>query len=257
LHNTAVRARLLAPGLLFFNRMKTVAAILPSRSDAERAAERLRALGVAAQQLTVLSPGSADAVRNAVPTDEGEAQGTGAAIGAVVGGATGAAAGMPLGAAISLMVPGIGPVIAFGLIGAALFSAGGAAVGSALENTLSHGVPRDDVFIYEDALRQGRSVVVALVDDELLAERARAGLLELGGVDVDAARDEWWAGLREQDRGVYTAEEEMEYRRGFEAALVREEREPSADAAPAFRRGWERGRAHRGSAAERPLRKSA
>jgi hypothetical protein len=237
--------------------MRAIAAIFDSRADAERAARRLTDLGIFPERIAVLAPGTRERVRDVVPTDEGEAQGTGAAIGAVVGGATGAAAGMPLGAALSLMVPGIGPVIALGLIGAALLSAGGAALGSALENTLTHGVPRDDVFIYEDALRQGRSVVVALTDEEAVAERAREALRAAGGVDVDAARDEWWAGLREQDRGGYTAEEEMSYRSGFEAALTRDAREPASDAGPAYRRGWERGRAYRGDADARQFPKSA
>jgi hypothetical protein len=244
-----------ASRLLFYNAMKTVAAIFPSRADAERAAQHLIALGAAPDNLTVLSPGARP--RDAVVTDEGEAQGTGAALGAVVGGATGAAIGMPLGAAMSLMVPGVGPVIALGLIGAALFSAGGAAVGSALETTLSQGVPRDDVFIYEDALRRGRSVVVLLTEDESMAARAEEVLRAAGGVDVAAARDEWWAGLREEQRGVYTAEEESAYRRGFEAALISDAREPDRDASAAYRRGWERGRLYRGDADERRLPKSA
>src|SRR4051812_6072631 len=130
-----------ASRLLVYMAMKTIAAIFGSRADAERAAQHLIALGTAPEHLTVLSPGAHP--REAVATDEGEAQGTGAAIGAVVGGATGASIGMPLGAAISLMVPGVGPVIALGLVGAALFSAAGAAVGSALETKLSQGVPRD------------------------------------------------------------------------------------------------------------------
>jgi hypothetical protein len=243
-----------APRLLFFNDMKPIAAIFPSRPEAERAAQRVVELGVSCERVTLLSPG--ERVRDAVPTDEGEAQGTGAAIGAVVGGATGAAAGMPLGAAMSLVVPGIGPVIAVGLIGAALFSAGGAAIGSALENTLTHGVPRDDVFLYRDALRRGRSVVVALVDDETVAARARELLTAAGGTDVGAARDEWWAGLREAARGAYAPEEEMAYRRGFEAALTQDAPEPGRDADPAYRRGWERGRAYRGDADHR-LPKSA
>jgi hypothetical protein len=248
LHITPVSATrgLLAPCLLLFDSMK-----------AERAAQQLMSLGISREHLSVLSPGARDRVRDAVPTDEGEAQGTGAAIGAVVGGATGAAAGMPLGAAVSLLVPGIGPVIAFGLIGAALFSAGGAAIGSALETTLSQGVPRDDVFIYEDALRQGRSVVVALTDVDAVAERARQALQDAGGIDVDAARDEWWAGLHDHDRGHYTAEEESAYRGGFEAALTSDAREPGPDADPAFRRGWERGRAHRGDTDQRSFPKSA
>ena len=249
--------------------MKAIAAIFGSRADAERAAHRLAALGISPEHLTVLAPGAR--ARDAVPTDEGEAQGTGAAIGAVVGGATGAAIGMPLGAAISLMVPGIGPVIALGLIGAALFSAGGAAVGSALETTLSQGVPRDDLFLYQDALRRGRSVVVALIDDEAMAERARQALRAAGGVDVDTARDEWWAGVREAERGHYTAEEEMAYRAGFEAALRHDAREADFDVArsvlrarhdalvddAAFRRGWERGRAYRGDDDARSYPKSA
>jgi hypothetical protein len=235
--------------------MKTIAAIFESHADAERAAQRLTSLGFSRDHIAVLSPGAR--VRDAVPTDEGEAPGTGAAIGAVVGGATGAAVGMPLGAAISLMVPGIGPVIALGVIGAALFGAGGAAVGSALETTLTQGVPRDDLFIYEDALRQGRSVVVALTEDEPAAERAREALTAAGGVDVDRTRDEWWAGLGERDRGACTAEEEMVYRRGFEAALTGDAREPDREVDPVFRRGWERGRAYRDEADARRFPKSA
>jgi hypothetical protein len=240
--------------LLIFRDMKAIAVIFDSRADAERAAHGLPSLGIGPERLTVLSPGTPAGA--AVPTDEGEPQGTGAALGAVVGGATGAAVGMPLGAAISLMVPGIGPVIALGVIGAALFGAGGAAVGTALETTLSQGVPRDDLFIYEDAIRQGRSVVVALVDDEASAARARDALTAAGGVDVDEARDEWWLGLREEDRGVFASEEETAYRRGFETAVRGVVREPDGAADPAFRRGWERGRAYRDADATR-LRKSA
>jgi hypothetical protein len=241
--------------LLFYNGMKAIAAIFGSRADAERAAQHLIALGCAPEYLTVLSPGAEP--RAVVPSDEGEPQGTGAAIGAVAGGATGAAIGMPLGAAVSLAVPGVGPVIALGIIGAALFGAGGAAIGSALESTLSHGVPRDDLFIYEDALRRGRSVAVVLTEDDELAARARETFSAAGGIDVAAARDQWWAGLRDEERGVYTATEESDYRRGFEAALISAAREPDRDASAAYRRGWDRGRLYRGDADERRLPKSA
>src|SRR5262245_57787382 len=150
--------------------MQTIAGIFRSRADAERTAALLRALGIAPERITVLSPGSPT---DRVPTDEGEAPGTGAAIGAVVGGATGAAVGLPLGAAATFLVPGIGPVIALGVLGAALFGAGGAAAGSALEQSLVTGVPRDDRLAYEAALRQGRSVLVALEDDPTRAAEAR------------------------------------------------------------------------------------
>ena len=236
--------------------MKTVAGIFASREAAARAIQRLRGIGVRDEAINVLAPGMSERdIEARVPTDHGEQPGMGTAIGAVAGAATGASIGLPIGAAIAtFVIPGVGPIIAAGLLGAALFGAGGAAIGSALEKNLSQGVPRDDLFIYEDALRQGRSVVVALTDDAAAAERAREALREAGGIDVDTARDEWWAGLRDQDRGVYTVDEETQYRRGFELALMGDAREPAPDADAAFRRGWERGRAHRSGAG---LRKSA
>src|SRR5512132_2764645 len=111
--------------------MQTVAGTFATRADAERAAAQLEAVGVSRDRITLLSPG-ADPRR--VPTDEGERPGTGAAI------------GFPLGAAVAMMVPGIGPIIASGIIGALLFGAGGAAVGATLEESLVAGVPRDDLF---------------------------------------------------------------------------------------------------------------
>ena len=150
--------------------MQTIAGIFRTRADAERTAALLGTLGVAPERITVLSPGTPT---DRLPTDEGEAPGTGAAIGAVVGGATGAAVGLPLGASVSFLVPGIGPVIALGVLGAALFGAGGAAAGSALEQSLVTGVPRDDRLAYEAALRRGRSVLVALEDDPDRAADAR------------------------------------------------------------------------------------
>jgi hypothetical protein len=150
--------------------MHTIAAIYTSRSEAERTAVLLEALGIPCDRITILTPGSA---ADRLPTDEGEAPGTGAAIGAVVGGATGAAVGLPLGAAMTFLVPGIGPVIAVGLLGAALFGAGGAAVGSALEDSLVTGVPRDDRLVYETALRHGRSVLLALEEDAMRAADAQ------------------------------------------------------------------------------------
>jgi len=135
--------------------MKSVAGIFSSRDAAERAIQRLAASGIPREHLTLLTPGTDVRRLSSVPVDEGEPPGTGAAIGAVTGLAAGAGVGVPIGAAVSLIVPGIGPILAFGLLGAALFGAGGAAIGNALETTLSQGVPRDDLFVIEDALRSG------------------------------------------------------------------------------------------------------
>jgi len=127
------------------------------------------------------------------------------------------------------LVPGVGPVLALGILGAAILGAGGAAAGAfagqAMEEGIAQGIPRDELFVYEDALRRGRSVVVAFVDDAETAERARTELSRAGAESVDAAREEWWIGLRDAEREHYLKRggdfdtDEAKYRLGFEAAM--------------------------------------
>jgi hypothetical protein len=208
--------------------MKTVAGIFASREAAARAIQRLRGIGVHDDAINVLAPGMTDRqVVASVPTDEGEQPGMGTALGAVAGGATGASIGVPLGAAISTFVlPGIGPIIAAGVLGGALFAAGGAALGHAMENNLSTGMPRDELFVYEEALRYGRIVLIVQVESEHDAEIVRAALDAAGAESIDAAREAWWVGLRDEEARAYAtrggdfAADEMTYRRGFEAALM-------------------------------------
>jgi len=204
--------------------MRTITGIFASRDTAAHGLRQLRAVDVHDDRINVLAPGASEREIADVPTAEGEAPGTGAALGAVVGGAAGLAVGMPIGAAVaSLVIPGIGPIIAVGLLGAALFGTGGAAVGSALEDNLTEGLPRDDLFVYEDALRRGRTVVIVQPKDDGEAEAVRAALDGAGAESIDAARDEWWVGLRDQESSAYVgdfARDELIYRCGFGAALL-------------------------------------
>jgi hypothetical protein len=251
--------------------MHTAVGVFSDRRAAEHAVGRLRNLGFPADRITLLTPGeSAEAMPSkatateAMPTTEGEAPGVGTAMGAVVGGAVGAAAGLPLGAAIGALIPGVGPVIAIGIAGAAILGATGAKVGGAIEMSLTEGVPRDEAVVYADALRQGRSIVIALAEDTTQAEAARSALGEARAETLDAARDRWWLGLRSAEREHYVAAgrdfaaDEPAYRQGFEAGLRLAERGSSYGEAqgalrelyPAvydtepFRRGYERGVAH-------------
>src|SRR5678815_3509497 len=139
--------------------MEAVSGVFRSREDAEKAINELRRAGIPDQRIGLVTPGSDDRDLEAgLPITDTEQPGMGRAMGAAVGGAMGAAGGATLGlAAATLAVPGIGPVIAFGMIGAALLGAVGAATGAALgnelEEQLGEGVPHEDVFLYEDALR--------------------------------------------------------------------------------------------------------
>ncbi len=251
--------------------MRTVAGIFQSPADAERAVDNIRTSGIAGERISLLAPGtSARALNEDVPTTETEQPGMGKALGGTVGGAMGVASGATLGAAAaSLFVPGVGPVLAAGIIGAALFGASGVAAGMVagdkIEDNIAPGLPEDELYVYEDALRQGRSVVIVMAESDEQGDTARALLAQAGAESLDAARESWWVGLRDAAKEEYDGQgsdfktDETSYRRGFEAALhPRHRRTSYVEAAPrlresygeecdkdAFRRGYERGHAHR------------
>jgi len=250
--------------------METVTGIFASRNDAERAVEQLRAAGVPNDRIAFLTPDTRGReLEGNAPISDTEQSGMGKAMGGAVGGALGTAGGAGLGAGLaSLLVPGVGPVLAAGLIGAAVLGVGGAttgmAAGAALERNLADGIPHDELFFYEDALRNGRSVVTVFAEDEETETKTREVMESSGARDVDAARDDWWLGLRAAEAETYQApgrnfaEDEADYRRGFEAAhhaklrgRAYEEAAPElivfyheARSNAAFRRGYERGYAH-------------
>jgi hypothetical protein len=115
------------------------------------------------------------------------------------------------------------------LLGAAILGAAGATVGAVaggkIEKASYEGLPEDEIFLYEDALRKGRSVVIALADDEPSAASARDILKQAGAESVDAAREQWWTGLRNSEESRYAksgrsfSEDEEFFRLGFQAAM--------------------------------------
>jgi hypothetical protein len=235
--------------------METVTGIFDSRADGERAFSGLaQSAKFDRDHLLLLAPddGAAEKIA-AVPTDEGEQPGMGSTLGGVVGGAVGLAAGAVLS---NLILPGVGPILTLSL--SAGSGLGGALLGSAAERALSTGLPKDEIFFYEDALRQCRTLVVAQAESRDTAETARSIMEQNGAESVDAARDKWWIGMREGEAADYGdgfAAQEKIYRAGFEAAVgecrgrsfaVAEQdlrrRYPDLCGDEAFRRGYERGR---------------
>jgi hypothetical protein len=200
-------------------------------------------------------------IERKVPTADSEQPGMGPAMGATVGGAIGVASGATLGAAAaSVLIPGVGPVIAGGILGAAILGGGGAAagaaVGHALESGLESKLPHDELYLYEDALRQGRSVVIAFVENEEIDHAVRNALANARAESIDEARENWWIGIRDAEAAEYEGSartfktDEPNYRRGFETAVKSQSwwaKQKQMDAAPvdlndeAFRRGYERG----------------
>ncbi len=205
--------------------MQAVTGIFRSQGQAERAVREIQASGFHADRVTLLTPGGKvlDKLKSVV-LDTTEQPGMGKAIGGVVGGAAGLSGGL-----VVATLPGVGLVSAIGLLGAAILTAAGAtmgeATGTALENSTTEGLPEDEIFVYEDALRRGCSVVVAVAEDTTAVEALRELLGVEGAEAIDAAREQWWIGLRsaEQEhykkRGRDFSRDELFYRLGFEAAL--------------------------------------
>ena len=205
--------------------MKSVVGIFRTRQEATKAANLLQTVEFEGRNVILLSPGASERdVQAAVPTQDAEQPGMGKAIGSVVGGAVGLGAGALI---ANFILPGIGPVLAltFGAAAGGLGGAvAGAVAGGALENVLSIGVPKDEIFFYEDALRQGRSVVIGLAERDDQIEAGRDALEKAGAETLDAAREKWWIGLKDAEEAVYSKPEgfrdvEATYRRGFTAAL--------------------------------------
>jgi hypothetical protein len=254
--------------------VEAVTGVFYSRYDAEGAVEKLRAAGLKPDKVTLLTPGKTDKIDKeleSVPLVAAEQSGMGKAIGGVVG----AAAGLSGGPLLAAFLPGVGPIMAVGLLGAAVLAAAGASVGAVaggkLENSMTEGIPEDELFVYEDALRKGRSVVIALTEQRSDAARLRELLKAEGAEAIDAAKQQWWIGLRSAEQEHYSkfsrnfSDDEKFYRLGFEAALHArtrcqeydqalaemtaaieelERQYPGAEVAEPFRRGYERGREH-------------
>lgn len=248
--------------------MEPVVGIFPSRASAEGGAKRLFSRGFAKEQVAMLLPGepaTPAALEAEVPTEEAEQSGMGQAVGGVVGAAAGASAGFGAGVVgASLLVPGVGAVTAIGLAAAALFGVagaiGGARAGEALEET-RRGIPKDELYFYEDALAHGYGIVFATPENKAQEETARRALLDAGAQSLEAARDAWWVGIRDAEKAHYDAEHgdfesaEDIYRQGLLGALQPDLRGRTFEQAlpalrrrfddavdhPAFRRGYARG----------------
>lgn len=242
--------------------MPAVAGVFKSRSDAERSVAELRTMGVPNDRINLLTPEATAKELAAVPTSEGEQPGMVKTLGAVAGGALGLGVGEMI---ATMILPGVGFVLALGLAGGALLGAiGGGTIAGAAEDKVFGALPEEELPVYEDALRRGRTVVLATVD-EAIAEAARGVFDHTGAESVDRAREMWWLGLRDVEKEHYQSvgknfdRDEPYLRAGFQAALLYGNRDKSYDEARTdlssrypqmydrepFRHGYERGLAYR------------
>jgi anti-sigma B factor antagonist len=114
--------------------------------------------------------------------------------GGYLGGMIGGTAGLSAGVAVaSLLLPGLGPVFALGITGAALLGLGGADAGIAFGKSATHDpdAPKptpdekcsDDVQFFREVLQAGRSLIVIRTESKEIAAVA-AGILDRLGMSI-------------------------------------------------------------------------
>ena len=244
--------------------MKLLIGIFPSVDVAEEAGRALRAVGVAENHLLLLTPeGSGTRLQSVSPEKTAGACGTTA--GHLMGAATGFASGVLGGAAVIFFLSGVGPIVAVGslVFGSLVGVAVGATLGGLMQRAFDMTIAPEEFFVYEDALRQGFSLLIVKPNNEEQHHAADQVLTRLGTKGFDALREQWWQRQREQEAAAYKgassfAAHEFSYRRGFEAALdARDRGKTFAEAASvlalrapglyqdkAFRHGFERGQTY-------------
>ena len=145
--------------------MNTIIGVFDNPAAARRAVDALHASSLKLDDVSVLS--RTDERTKAVSGGkEDVSAGEGAAVGAVWGGLVGLAA---------LLIPGVGPFIALGALGAALTGAiTGAVVGGITAALVDFsGIPEDEARAYETMVTEGKTLVAVKARDEDSAEARR------------------------------------------------------------------------------------
>jgi hypothetical protein len=136
---------------------------------------------------------------------------TGATAGAVLGGGAGLLAALGV-----IAIPGIGPLVAAGVLATTLAgAAGGSVVGGLIGALTDYGVSEEEAHLYSEAVRRGSSLVTVRTDE------ARAAMAE---AILDANKP---VNTRER-REAYTSAGWSKYdplAKGFTAEEIRQERE--------------------------------
>jgi uncharacterized protein (TIGR02271 family) len=181
--------------------MANIIGVFESRREAESAVQQLISSGVNRDSISIVSRNDTEDTQDLKSYDDTSGAAKGAGIGAALGGVGGLLAGLA-----GLAIPGIGPILAAGPIAAALGGAlGGAGLGAAAGGLIGAltdmGVPEHEARHYEDAVRQGKTLLTVRAEDAS-AERLASILDNCGAVDIegDVDRD------RTEERGVFGSE---------------------------------------------------
>jgi hypothetical protein len=153
--------------------------VFSDRGQAEKAVEDLRRAGFREDQIGYTWRNENKGSTGTTDTDAGNIAG-GAATGAISGGILGGL----IGAATALLIPGVGPVLAGGILASALGGAAiGAAAGGLLGALMGLGIPEEEARYYETEFQSGNTLVTVKAEGRY--QEARDILARNGAYDFE------------------------------------------------------------------------
>ena len=160
---------------------RAIVGVYDDRMAAEAAVDALEQAGFREDQIGFVIRGADDVAGGMITDAVGTKDGKGALTGAVTGGMLGGV----LAAAISLLIPGVGPVLAGGVLAAFFGGAiAGTAVGGIFGAMTGLGISEDEARFYEKEFSEGRAIVA--VKPHGRYQEAADVLVRTGGRHVHA-----------------------------------------------------------------------
>ncbi len=150
---------------------RSIVGLFNSRAEAEAAIGDLIESGFDSSRIGILLQDRGQT--REVVAEYGTRSGETAAAGGIVGGTAGAL----MAATGALVIPGLGPFIAGGIVAAVLGAGGGALIGG----LLGLGIPEEEATYYQEQVGAGRAMVT--VDAQGRDDEARAIMLRNGADD--------------------------------------------------------------------------
>jgi uncharacterized membrane protein len=187
---------------------KTIVAVYDTHQDAKAATEALLNQGFSNQEVSlVASDAKREYYKEDTAAEHAETAAGRAGQWAINGGLWGGVAGLVAGL-VGMTLPGVGPVVVAGPLGAMLGGAiTGALVGGLLGGLTSLGIPEEEAHVYAESLRRGGTLVSVTVPEERV-ELATATLDRYNPVDIDERSATWkkegWSRF-DEGAGGYTA----------------------------------------------------
>ena len=171
--------------------MRTAIGLFLEREDAAEAIDALDEAGFQPDEVSLLA--RREVVEDLVDDERADSAVESASVGALGGTALGGLVGLIAGAS-ALMVPGIGPALAFGtwatVLGTTAAGAGiGAAYGGIVGALIGFGVAEEQTHIYVEGVQRGGILVLVQVEGADRLQRAEAIMTAHNGRGVDIVQE--------------------------------------------------------------------